>query len=262
MIEELSISNLAGHIPFFPEPHLAIVTASILAGNTRGQLWKVRQAADEPVLLLWDQGNKVFYLAGELVAEAARQALTDLLTTTIRPNALAAGVAYFKARPRSSSLTAALPALFPWCVLRETESLFYEFAQPAPNATAPPPVADLQFVQIDHAFLLTEVLENVHLIRDEIRWMWPSMDQFYAHGFGVAAVIPGRVICWCTAEYVSPTRCGIGITTDEAYQGRGVATATAAHFVQLCQQRGITPCWECGALNAPSMRVAEKGWLY
>lgn len=258
MIQEVSVTQLADYAPLFPGPHLAMVMASVLAGNTAAQLWEVRQAADEPVLLLWDQGNKVFYLAGELTEETTRQALIHLITTTIRPDALAAGMAYFKARPLSPSLIAALPALFPWCALREVESLFYEFAQPAPNVIAPPTVADLQFVAIDQDLLLMEPLENVTLIYDEVRWMWPSLERFYTHGFGVAALIPGRVICWCTSEYVSPTRCGIGITTDEAFQGRGVATATAAHFVQLCQQRRITPYWECESWNTPSTRVAEK----
>lgn len=258
MLEELSINKLAGYAASFPGPHLAMVTAAIVAGNTVGQLWAVRQGGDAPVLLLWDQGNKVFYLAGERIGEAATAALGTLLATTIRPAALATGVAYFKVRPLSAAGVEMLPALFPWCTLREGESLFYGFMQPLPNPLAPPRVADLHFVPIDQTLLLTETLENIQLIRDEVRWMWPSLAQFYGHGFGMAAVIPGRVLCWCTAEYVSPTKCGIGITTDEAYQGRGLASATTARFIQLCQQRRITPYWECGRWNTPSRRVAEK----
>lgn len=259
MVEELSIKKLADYVAFFPGPHLAMVTASILAGNTRGRLWAiVHPGAAAPTLLLWDQGNKVFYLAGEVADAAVVAELHTLLTTTIRPAALAAGVAYFKVHALSTSGAAALPTLFPWCTLRPVESLFYGFAQPQPHQVTTPTVADLHFVPIDQSLLLTATLENVSLIRDEVCWMWPDLEQFYAHGFGVAALIPARVICWCTAEYVSPTMCGIGITTDEAYQGRGLASATAARFVQLCQQRGISPYWECGRWNGPSMRVAEK----
>lgn len=258
MIKELAIHQLADYAAFFAGPHLAVVTASILAGNTVGQLWVVHQDTDVPGLLLWDQGNKVFYLAGALAGEAATAALRTLISTTIRPAAVAAGVAYFKVHSLLATGAAVLPTLFPWCALREVENLFYGFTQPLPHAMAPPTVADLQFWPIDQSLLLTETLENVPLIRDEVGWMWPSLAHFYAHGFGVAAVIPGRVIGWCTAEYVSPTGCGIGITTDDAYQGRGIASAMTAHFVQLCQQRGITPYWECGRWNGPSMRVAEK----
>lgn len=258
MIEELAIDHLTDYASFFPGPHLAMVTASILAGNTVGQLWAVHREAAEPVLLLWDQGNKVFYLAGERIDAAATAALGALLATTIRPAALAAGVAYFKVHPLSAAGIELLPALFPWSTLRAVENLFYSFTQPEPNPLVAPTLADLHFVRIDQHLLLTETLENVSLIRDEVRWMWPSLDHFYAHGFGMAALIPGRVLCWCTAEYVSPTMCGIGVTTDEAYQGRGLASATTAHFIQLCQQRGLTPYWECGRWNEPSMRVAAK----
>lgn len=258
MLQSLSTTALANYASLFPGPHLAMVTASILAGNTLGQLWKVDQGRAEPLLLLWDRGNKVFYLTGELSGEAAIAALQTLISTTIRPAAIAASVAYFKVHALSAPLAAMLPTLFPWCALREVESLFYGLAHPPSAKLASPTVADLQFRPIDQSLLLTETLENVSLICDEVRWMWPSLDQFYTRGFGVAAMIPGRVIGWCTAEYVSPTMCGIGIATDEAYQGRGIASATAARFVQLCQQRGISPFWECGRWNGPSLRVAEK----
>ena len=88
--------------------------------------------------------------------------------------------------------------------------------------------------------------------------MWPSEERFYEQGFGVAAVVEERAICWCTAEYVSPQRCGIGIATDPAYERRGVATATAAQFIHDAQRRGIVPYWECGNWNSASIRVAQK----
>lgn len=257
MIHEVSPTALPAYAAYFPGPHLTMVTAAIVAGNTVAQLWTVPQANADPIVLLFDQGNKVFYLAGELVEEAAQAALIELIGTTIRPAAVAAGVAYFKARPLSPSLTAVLPALFPWCTLREVQNLFYGVRQSTTVAIPRPAVDDLQFVQINQV-LLDETIENSALIRDEVRWMWPSLARFYSHGFGVAAIIPGRALCWCTAEYVSPTRCGIGIATDEAYQGRGLATATTAHFIDLCRQQGIAPYWECGKWNGASMRVAEK----
>jgi RimJ/RimL family protein N-acetyltransferase len=88
--------------------------------------------------------------------------------------------------------------------------------------------------------------------------MWPSLERFYEHGFGYAALDGAGVVCFCTAEYVSAQRCGIGIATETAYERRGIATATAAHFVQLARERGVAPHWECGGWNAASIRVAEK----
>jgi len=65
-------------------------------------------------------------------------------------------------------------------------------------------------------------------------------------------------VCWCTAEYVSDRKLGIGIETLPAYQGRGFATLTAAAFVQLCCARGLMPHWDAFQSNAPSLAVARK----
>jgi len=83
-------------------------------------------------------------------------------------------------------------------------------------------------------------------------------ERFITQGFGYAAVVQERVICWCTAEYVSAQRCGIGIETVPEYERRGVATATAARFVADAIGRGLTPYWECRRENIGSIRVAEK----
>jgi len=102
---------------------------------------------------------------------------------------------------------------------------------------------------IDRALLADHQLAGITEVRAEIEWMWPAIERFYAYGLGAAAIAERRVICWCTAEYVSAGSCGIGIATDPAYGRRGVATATAAHFIELCQRRGMAPFWECRANN-------------
>jgi len=113
-------------------------------------------------------------------------------------------------------------------------------------------------VPIDRDLLARGDLANREQVGAEIRWMWPSEERFAAHGFGYAAVAQERVICWCTAEYVSARRCGIGIETVPEYERRGVATATAARFVAEAVGRGLTPYWECRRENIGSIRVAEK----
>jgi RimJ/RimL family protein N-acetyltransferase len=42
------------------------------------------------------------------------------------------------------------------------------------------------------------------------------------------------------------------------FERRGVATATAARFVEECLRRRIDQFWECAASNLASARVAEK----
>jgi RimJ/RimL family protein N-acetyltransferase len=88
--------------------------------------------------------------------------------------------------------------------------------------------------------------------------MWPSLEQYYAKGFGAAARHGDQLVGWCTAEYVSETRCGVGIETLEAFRGKNVATAMAARFTVEALHRGVHPHWECDARNAASAHVAEK----
>ncbi len=65
-------------------------------------------------------------------------------------------------------------------------------------------------------------------------------------------------MCWCTSEYVSEAKCGIGIETIQPYQNMGIATATTARFVDFCLRQNITPHWECEIHNTASIRVADK----
>jgi RimJ/RimL family protein N-acetyltransferase len=140
--------------------------------------------------------------------------------------------------------------------LKRLATLFLQFQQSRPVAL--PRIDQLQLVPIDRTLFETSPAVNLELIREEIAWMWPSEMRFLSHGFGVAALAGDDIICWCTAEYLSARQCGVGITTDPAYEGQGVATATAARFVEECARRGILPRWECARDNVGSRRVAEK----
>jgi RimJ/RimL family protein N-acetyltransferase len=258
VIKDVPSTRVETYAAAFPGPHAAMVIASIAAGNTAAQLWEADQPAAGAVVLLWDKGNNVFYLAGNPASDAIRRDLAYLVAARIRPAALAEGRAHFKARAISPSSEEALAQIFGEIALKEAHTLFYAFTNVQPNVTVAPTVDGIRFTNIDRAFLTDENLEHITHVRSEIRWMWLSEERFCEQGLGVAAVVEERVICWCTAEYVSTQRCGIGIATDPAYERRGVATATAARFVREAQWRGLMPYWECGSWNIASIRVAEK----
>jgi RimJ/RimL family protein N-acetyltransferase len=233
-----------------------MVLDSIMTGNTAGQLWESEPEGDP--LILWDKGNNVLYLAGDRCSPTDSAALADLVSHQIAPQSLAEGARYLKARALSGTLERALPAIFGELTLRPYPSRFltYAAAAPAPSIAAPP--LGITIAPIERSLLAAGDLANCAEVRSEIAWMWPSEEAFYDQGFGMLALLDRQVICWCTAEYVGPTHCGIGITTMPGYERRGIATATAAAFVGEAQRRGLTACWECGAANIGSRRVAEK----
>ena len=115
----------------------------------------------------------------------------------------------------------------------------------------------LELRQID-AELLESGLVNVDSVKDEILGGWSSLETFLERGFGFTLLSESSVICWCTAEYVSEGKCGIGIETIEEYEGKGFATTVASEFVKHSLSLGVEPYWDCWLSNKASIRVAEK----
>jgi GNAT superfamily N-acetyltransferase len=101
-------------------------------------------------------------------------------------------------------------------------------------------------------------LANFTDVVAEIESCWPSMRDFRRSGFGFVACDTDAIVCWCTAEYVSPGQCGVGVETVTDYRNRGFATATATAFVEHCLTNGISPYWDAWADNHPSIAVARK----
>lgn len=242
----------------FVGPHLDLVLASMAMGNTAGQLWEILEEDVSPLLLLWDQGNNVLYLTDDAHPQSALSALTGVVNQHLRPQALAAGASRLKVRALAPWLEEAMPRIFPGIPLHASPALFSVHEAGTRLPIAPPAVPGMSMVPITSDTLRRDRYAYMDQVRDEIRGMGPSEDRFYQHGFGALAVLDDEIICWCTAEYVGPTHCGIGIATAPRYEGRGVATATAAQFVQQARERGVTPCWECALANYASVRVAEK----
>jgi hypothetical protein len=254
MVTEIALDQLGAYSNYLVGPHTELAVRSAAAGNSVARLWALDQLSGRAIVLLWDQGNNVLYLAGELIDEATQAALADLLHNSIRPQAIAGGLAYFKARALAPSIEAALADLFQDIALRELPSLFYGLER----AGAASKVDQIRLLPIDRALLANAALANVEPVRAEIRWMWPSEERFYEHGFGWVALAEQQIVCWCTAEYVGAQSCGIGITTVPEFERRGIATATAGQFVIEAFRRGLTPYWECRSDNPGSIRVAEK----
>ncbi len=255
VILEQPASTLSNEETIWPGPHLALVIDSIRAGNTAARVWHVSSPANQ---LLWDQGNNVLYLAGNWDTPDLREALQRLLTNHVRPQAQRIGRTYFKVAILGAMSEPVAFFRQPLIGLSHEPVItrFYQFGQSRPIPA--PTLADFALVPIDRTLLETSQAVNIELIREEIAWMWPSEMRFLSYGFGVAAVRGDEIICWCTAEYLSARKCGVGISTDPAYEGRGIGTATAARFVEECRQRGILAYWECTSANVKSQRVAEK----
>ena len=251
------MQELVNHKNRFPGPHLQLILRSVEAGTTVARMWGLPQQDAESLVVLWEQGNYSIYIAGAPEGDGA-SALTNLFTETIIAAIRSQGRRYFKIRALDKKLHQKLPNLLSSVQFHPVQTRFYAFDQEQPNTAPFPVVEGLSIISIDRTLLHRADLAQREEVLDEIGGMWPSLDQFLAYGLGSVAIKDNAVVCWCTAEFASADRCGLGIATAPAYEGRGIATATAAHVVRAARQRGIVPHWECNSQNIGSQRVAEK----
>lgn len=231
--EWFTIANLITGQP------LRSVYAALCAGTCTGQVW--RNAA----------GNAVCLWVGRIYG--AGQVDTDLLAEV----ALAAGNEVML-QPPDPDWHAPMAAMFPDRTLQLLPRRFYTF--PTTQAVAWPAVisAGYRLARVDREILTATSLVNHDRLLMEIHWMWPSVEAYLNQGFGICALVDSTIAGWCTAEYVSPGQCGIGIETVTEHQRRGLATAMAVAFAADARARGITPHWDCWTGNAASWHTAEK----
>ena len=258
MMEENSKHRIEEDVKYFPGSQPGMVLASVVEGNTEAQLWYASQPNNNVVCLLWDKGNNVFYLSGQLVLSETIKDLASHINTQVKEKAIKEGLSYFQVNTLSSSLENSVTDIFQNIPLHKTNELFYTFRAKRVKTTPNPILEGIQYHPIDADILEEGRFENNHYVKSEIEWMWPSLERFLEKGFGTAAVIDASIICWCTAEYVSKNKCGIGIEVIDEFQNKGIATATAAHFLEYCMNQNIVAHWECDKDNIGSVRVAEK----
>lgn len=253
---EVPMDRLEDYATLFPGRQLALLRQSVSAGNTIARLWVGSAVSPVDTAILWDFGNKGLYVGGDCSSNASGDALGRFMREELAAIAHAAGMNRYSVRALTSTAAVAVNHALGNRASMDKRKLFHELPCAAGTIGGGLPL-DVTFVNIDRR-LLNAGLVNGERVAAEARWMWPSVDRFAAQGWGVAAVIHGELVCWCTSEYVGALQCGIGIETISAYQKRGVATATAARFVDEALRRGKSPCWECDSENEASLRVAQK----
>lgn len=239
-------------IPLFTEPHLNLVVTSMVEGNSRGEMW-VDEVDSPQKAFIWDR-RYCYYLAGHAHDEEFNKSVEKVFTEVIIPEVVRRAHSVFKVYYTSDEWEPVIEDM-----LKEKHPLkrvrqFYAFKKVKNGWKIPP---GCSVVQID-GNLLESTLKNVEYVTGEIESMWNSVSDFLKKGFGFCLVCGNEIVSWCTGEYFSKGRCGIGIETAEEYEGRGFATLTAAAFVDYCVSKNIAPHWDSWKDNIPSIKVAEK----
>jgi GNAT superfamily N-acetyltransferase len=88
--------------------------------------------------------------------------------------------------------------------------------------------------------------------------LFGNIENVLRHTLGVT-ILDGDTLV-CEAATGAPTQGWIelGVTTAEAYRGRGFASIACARLIELCEEQGYKTWWDCARQNTPSVKLAKK----
>ena len=240
--------------------HLSFTIDAVIAGNSPGRIW-VDTPDDPSVAFLWD-GYHCYYFVGTTNNKKFNTALKKLLFKEIIPKAIENDHEIFKIEYYPNEWELILEEMLREKLPVKNARKFFtlnELMIPKWKDILPPDFS----VQKIGKNLLESDIKNVQSIIDEINQCWNSVDDFLEKGFGFCSVYTLKnreeeIQGWCTGEYLSEEKCGVGIKTFHGYRKRGFATAMASAFVEHCLLVNIQPYWDAATNNGASIRVAEK----
>lgn len=85
-----------------------------------------------------------------------------------------------------------------------------------------------------------------------------SLPRLLLEGVVAGAVVDGQVVGTAHTSAVTDRYADIGVETQEAWRGRGFATAAASIVARRVQEQRRIPVWSCGEDNVASLRIARK----
>lgn len=239
-----------------PQPHLALALDAIAAGNSPALAW-ADDRTQPGAAYLWDKTH-CHFLIGDPDRPAFVAAVRDLIRRDIAPQLAARGQAFLKVITSSAAWEQPVGSIFGTAELVSRERVLHALdtlALPAWRASMP----DGYFVrQVDAELLRNSRLRGITDLRNEIMTGWPSLAGFLNGGFGFCLLHGDEIVTWCTAEYMSRGKCGVGIETAVEHMRRGFATLTASALAEHALAQGLTPYWDSWKANLPSLAVARK----
>ena len=235
---------------------MELVVDSVIEGNWFGRIW-VDDAVRPKTAFMWT-GDHRHYLVGP-GSDAFDRSLNELVTDVLIPEERdRLGARYFQLSASSDIWDDRLEVIRILPLVKKWDRVLYVFRRPRAElsrAEAPP---GFRIERIDRAFLSRTGLVNLDRVIDEITGEWRSTDDFLKKGTGFCVLRGEEIVSWCTMEYVSKGKCGLGVETVEEYSRRGLATLATTACVDHCLARGVTPHWDAWQSNTPSLAVAER----
>jgi RimJ/RimL family protein N-acetyltransferase len=258
---ELEFSQFDQIRPLFHgKTHLTFILDAAIAGNSPMRIW-TDETINPKSCLMWDKTH-CYYFVGEAENDVFNKKAFELFNQTIIPQAISNDNDVYKIEYSTKEwepflekiLKKRLPAKRARIFLSLDKLIMKNWRKKIPK--------HLEIKQIDQQLLENEITNSKSII-EEINGGWGSIESFLKNGFGFCCIVhldnfTQKIVGWCTGEYFSNNKCGIGIETVRGYQKKGIATVMASTFVEHCLAADIKPYWDSFANNYASVRVAEK----
>jgi RimJ/RimL family protein N-acetyltransferase len=256
MIVELKPEEFPGIQHLFPDVHLRLMIDGMVAGNSPARVW-TDDAGRPRSAYIWDN-RYCHYLAGSDRNETFNGSVARLLEEEIKPEVLSQGRRIYKVYYTPSSWEKIAVRILDEVLPIRAKRCLYRFEKQSVPGSAYETPPGFLLAPIDGKLLADRTLGNVEDVTSEINSCWSSIEAFLENGFGFCVRNREEIACWCTAEYVSEGKCGIGVETVEGYRKRGFASLATSALVEHCIESGIAAHWDCWADNVPSVKTAES----
>ncbi len=245
---------------FTSSKHLRFTIEAAIAGNSPMRIWVDKKNMPTSAFL-WDKAH-CYYLGGDAGNRNFCDGIENILKFTLIPNAISINREIFKIEYSSKEWEPILRKILGDITFFKMSRKFFElYTRLIPQWRDLLP-SGFVIKRIDKNLINSDV-KNKQTIINEINECWNSVDDFLSKGFGFYVAYSNEngeeeVQGWCTGEYFSEGKCGIGIEIFQDYQKRGLGTLIASAFVEYSLSVGIDPHWDSSANNKPSVSVAKK----
>ncbi len=247
------MENFAKIIPLL-QGNTNVVIESVLKGCTRGKVF-VNDTGSPANALVWAQ-NEMFYLIGAHNVHFYSE-LEAYMLDTIKPLALQIG-------EDTLNLEILSPTEIPinrffsnhlFTGKRVPFAFNRERYAEARGGVSPNLPSAYTLAEIDEAAL---AFDHCGRIREEIGKFWRCPEDFLQTGIGYCVFYEGEAVATCLSVACNGEEHEIGINTDAAHRGKGLATAMAQRFIDMCLRRGEHPHWTTEDFRLDSIAIAKK----
>ncbi|KAA0546641.1 GNAT family N-acetyltransferase [Bacillus sp. BGMRC 2118] len=241
----------------FPYIREKVVIQGVLHGHNRGKVF-VDHLKQPQAAIIWAI-NEMFYFVGRPTKEFIDTA-EDFINHTIKPEAIEIGEDCFNLEVYPfEEWEPFIDKIFIETDIQRGKRVPFTFHTHTFLEYKPPFTEQLKgykFMIINDEVM---AIDQSSMLKNEVLKFWPSLEEFYQNGTGIAVFHNTELIGSCISVYVYDHHEEIGINTyDERHRGNGIATEMAFQFIQTCLGKNHIPHWTTEWFREDSIHIAVK----